>query len=283
MKKVFKVKFNNTRTPISRIAVNTRNLAVSKCLYQASDIGYEYNKPGYYHNRKDGPFYLLAYTKSGEAFLTYRGKEITVRPNSLIFISLLEPSVIETFDSDWEIYFLHVVGSDIDNIYKTATKHGFYIENFDGKFFIDRINEIYDSYTTNYDKYFVSKQIYSLLLDVLKQTENNSCSDMVARAVRYLEQNFSKNISIENMCQELFVSKFHLIRKFELEMKLSPKQYITFLRIQKAKSLLTHTEKSVKEIAQIVGFKTEKNINYAFKTTLGITPNTFRKNLYNEV
>jgi hypothetical protein len=71
MKRVFKVEFNNTRTAVSRLAVNTRNTSLPRALYQACDVGYEYNKPGYYHNRTDGSSYLVAFTKSGGAYLTY--------------------------------------------------------------------------------------------------------------------------------------------------------------------------------------------------------------------
>ena len=283
MKKIFKVEFNNTRTPVSRIASNTRNIGLIRSLYQAADVGYEYNYPGYYHKRTDGSSYLIAYTKSGSAYLTYEGKEIVIRPNSLTFIYLSNPSVIETFDSNWEIYFIHVIGSDIDDIYRNATKQGFYFEGFNGENFIKRIENIYNSYTTNYDKYYISEQIYALLLDVLKQTEKNSAPSVISRAIDYLNKNYASSVSIDQICQDFFVSKYHFIRRFEDELKCSPKQYLTSLRLQKAKSLLVHTNKPINEIAQLVGFKTEKNMNYAFKTFLDTSPKEFRNSLYSEV
>jgi AraC-like DNA-binding protein len=283
MKKIFKVEFNNTRTPVSRIATNTRNIGLIRSLYQAADVGYEFNSPGYYHKRTDGSSYLLAYTKSGNAYLTYEEKEIFIRPNSLTFISLSNPNVIETLDSDWEIYFIHVIGSDIDDIYRNATKLSYYFEDFDGEKFIEYIENIYNCYTNCYDKYFISEQIYSLLLDVLKQTEKVSIPNVITRAIDYLNKYFATNISIDQMCQEFFVSKYHFIRKFEEELNCSPKQYLTSLRLQKAKSLLVHTDKPINEIAQLVGFKTEKNMNYAFKTFLDTSPKEFRNSLYSEV
>jgi AraC-like DNA-binding protein len=184
---------------------------------------------------------------------------------------------------DWEIYFIHVIGSDIDDIYRNATKQGYYMENFDGTRFMEYIDNVYNSYSNNYDKYYISEQIYALLMDVLKQTQSNSDSSVISRAIDYMNRNFCSNLSIDQMCQDLFVSKYHFIRKFENELKCSPKQYITSLRLQKAKSLLIHTRKSVKEIAQLVGFKSEKNRIYAFKSILGTSPNEFRKTLYSEV
>ncbi len=281
-KKTFKVEFNNTRTPASRLAINTRNINIPRSLYQACDVGYEYNKPGYYHKRADGSSYLLAYTKSGGAYLTYENKKISVRPNSLLFIDLGNPSIIEAPDSDWEIYFIHVIGSDIDDVYRNATVQGFYSENFNGANFTSCINNIYNSYSNNYDKYYVAEQIYLLLMDVLRQTQFQRTPNVINRAIEYINRNFCSDFSLDQLCSDLFVSKYHFMRKFEKELKCTPKQYITSLRMQKAKSLLAHTTKSIKEIAQLVGFKSEKNIIYAFKTILKTSPSEYRKSLYSE-
>lgn len=280
-KSVFKDGFIITRNEKSKMATALANPSLQKSLYQAGDVGYEYNNPGYYHKREGGVTYLLAYTKSGKAQLQYEGQEITIMPNSLTFIYLSNPSLIESLENEWEIYFIHVIGSDIDDIYRTVTQSkNFYFENFNSEKFVDCIENIYNSYTSNPDKYYISEQIYSLLIDVMRQVENSSSSNLINRAKTYISKNYTSNISIENMCEELFVSKYYFIRKFEQEIGCTPKQYISQLRIQKAKSLLIHTEKTLLEIAREVGFKTEKNIIYAFKKYLGTTPNDFRKNIY---
>ena len=61
-------------------------------------------------------------------------------------------------------------------------------------------------------------------------------------------------------------------------MGVSPKQYLMKLRVENAKTLLVQTGKAVNEIAILVGFENEKNINYAFKKVLGITPRQYREN-----
>lgn len=278
---IFKEEFKITRTEKSYIATHLANKNLQRSLYQCDTVGYENNENKYYYKRDGGITYLLAYTKSGQAQLQYDGQEITISPNSLTFIYLSNPSVIETFDSNWEIYFMHLIGSDIDDIYRSVTQGKKYnFENFKADNFISHIDNIYNSYSTNPDKYYISEQIYSLLMDVMRQSENALSNNVVTRAKEYIFKNYYNNISIEKMCEELFVSKYYFIRKFEQETGCTPKQYITELRIQKAKTLLVHTSKSLAEIAREVGFKTEKNIIYAFKKVLNKTPNDFRKNLY---
>lgn len=280
MEKIFKYDWNNTQTEKSKIAENTRRDPTMNFLYQARDVGYEYNQKGYYHKRENGVCYLLLYTKSGKATLEYENNVYTLSAGSFIFISLANLNVISAPDSDWEIYFMHAMGSDVDNIYRTF-KHncGCFIENFNEKLFVESVMKIYDEYMlAEIDHYKIAQLIYSLLLDTLKQSNPSPKNVVIEKAIEYLSSNFNKRITIEDLCKKLFVSKYFFIRKFHSAIGCSPKQYLTNLRLEKAKYMLIHTNKSVAEIAQEVGFENEKNIYYAFKTNLGISPTEYKEN-----
>ncbi len=280
MKNYLKAKFKSTRTKDSQIRLNN-NFSKIKSIYCASWSGYEYNTAGYYHEREGGTTYLLCYTQSGHATLSYREKVIDLMPGSLIFINLAEKNVIEAKDSHWEIYFMHVFGSDIDDIYGNATKRTNYFPDYNATIFKECIKNIYDAYgADDIDVYYISGQIYLTLMDVLKNSSNTATSTMVSKAVEYINENYYKDINLDSLCKEIFVSKYFFIRKFQQELKCTPKQYLTRVRLQNARLLLVHTDKSVAEVAQLTGFQTEKNIFYAFRTVLNITPNYFRKHVY---
>ncbi|MBQ2712898.1 MAG: helix-turn-helix transcriptional regulator [Clostridia bacterium] len=82
------------------------------------------------------------------------------------------------------------------------------------------------------------------------------------------------------MAKELFVSKSFLIREFYKDTGSTPKQYLTNIRLQKARLLLIHTNMTIRKIAEESGFGTEKNIFYAFRKELNTTPTEFRKHIY---
>ena len=280
MEKIFKSKFINTRKPTSLLALKNPRDLNKNFLYQALDVGYEYNEKGYYHQRENGVCHLVVYTKSGSALLEYEGKEIELKPNSLLFITFAQKSVIKALDSHWEIYFMHVMGANTDEIYRAVCQYnGYLIENFSDNIFTEGILSLYREYKKpNIDYYSISKIIYSLLLDVVKQSHPDFRHEIVQRAISYLSQNYPKKITLDDICKELFISKYFFIRKFHAEVGCSPKQYLTKLRLEKAKYMLIHTDNSVAEIAQAVGFESEKNIYYAFKSALGISPREYKEN-----
>ena len=270
-----------THNKKSNIASNTNTDRNKKCLYQARDVGYEYNEKGYYLKTQNGSSYLLAYTKSGQATLNYDDHEITLEPGSLLFINLSNKRAISALNTHWEIYFMHVVGSDIDEIFKIVSnsEQGYYFKNYDGQNFMRCVTDICDMYNSEeIDYYEISGRIYLILMELLKRSKPIEWDTVVKRAKEYINVNYANKIKIEDLCKKYFVSKGFFIKKFEQETGFLPKQYLTNLRLEKAKHLLIQTQKSILDVAVLTGFETEKNIYYAFKNVLGISPKEYREN-----
>jgi len=277
----FECEYINTRTSDSYIMHVDRDASLPKSLYKVLSVGYEYNEAGYNNKRSGGSSYLLAYTKNGQAELTYEGQKYTIMPNSLVFISLANDSLIEAPNFPWEIYFMHVYGSDIDDIYRSFVRaHGYYLANIDGDFFIDCVQKIYDCAVTKLDLYYISGQLYLMLMNLLKQSEVSKPTELVGNAINYLNHHFMECVNIDQLAKELFVSKSFLIREFYKNTGYTPKQYLTNVRLQKARLLLVHTNMSIRTIAEESGFGTEKNIFYAFHKELNTTPTEFRNHIY---
>ena len=277
----FESEYVNTRTKNSYIQHIPRDPSLPKSLYKVLSVGYEYNEVGYSHKRSGGTTYLIAYTKSGQAEMFYEGQKYTIMPGSLVFIHLANPSLIEALHSPWEIYFMHIYGSDIDDIYRTFVKsHGYYLANIDAEFFINCVQKVHDCVVNEIDLYNISGQLYLMLMGLLKLSDDRKITELVSRAVDYLNHHFMENINIEALAKELFVSKSFLIREFYKNTGTTPKQYLTNIRLQKARLLLVHTNMTVRSVAEESGFGTEKNIFYAFRKELGTTPTAFRKHIY---
>jgi len=276
----FHFEYNKTSLDTSLVRRIAPDATLPKSLYKVKHVGYEYNGPGYRHKRTSGSTYLLAYTKSGRADVEYAGQRFTVTAGSVLFIDLANDSLIESADSPWEIYFAHVYGSDISDIYRTFVQtNGFTMPLVDERAFVECVLNIAHS-AEEYDPYYISAQIYHVLMDVLRQSKHNLSSSILNRALAYLNCNYGESINVETLCQELHVTKPFLIRKFQEELGYTPKQYLTQLRLEKAKSLLLYSKKSNVTIAEESGFGTEKNLYYAFHSILGLTPNEYRKNAY---
>ena len=98
---------------------------------------------------------------------------------------------------------------------------------------------------------------------------------MVSHAIEYIEENCSKEISLETCAQEIDSSYTYLSRAFKQETGMRFVEYLNKCRLKKAKSLLIRNSLSMKEIVEKAGFR---NYNYffkVFKENEGITPSEF--------
>ena len=84
---------------------------------------------------------------------------------------------------------------------------------------------------------------------------------------------------IEAACEAAFVTASTLQRGFAKHVGMSPKQYLTQLRMNRALELLADNELSVKEISLACGFVDEKYFSRAFKKKYGCSPSQMRKHI----
>ena len=92
-----------------------------------------------------------------------------------------------------------------------------------------------------------------------------------------MEDNFSKDMNLEELAKKAGMSKFHFCRTFKKYLDLSPIQFLTRLRMDRAKTLLGCTHRSISDVAESVGFSDLSNFIKNFKKTVGTTPTGYRK------
>ena len=105
----------------------------------------------------------------------------------------------------------------------------------------------------------------------------------IGRARAYLAQNFSDpNLMLQDAADEVHLSQSHFSTVFAQETGLTFTQYLTALRIGKAKEFLETTEMRSSQIATEVGYNDPHYFSYLFKKNTGMTPGEYRKNSRNE-
>jgi len=99
----------------------------------------------------------------------------------------------------------------------------------------------------------------------------------IVAAKVFIDNNFDKDISLEQISKQAFLSRFHFHRLFKQVYKKTPLQYITQKRIDKAKNLLAEN-KPVTEVCSEVGFESHGSFSLLFKKGTGFPP-TFYRNM----
>lgn len=97
----------------------------------------------------------------------------------------------------------------------------------------------------------------------------------IVYAKLFIDSHYDEKIDLDNIADEAFFSKFHFIRLFNTIYKKTPHQYLSFVRIEKAKQLLT-TDIGVAQVCYAVGFDSVSSFTGLFKRMVGQTPAVYQ-------
>jgi len=111
---------------------------------------------------------------------------------------------------------------------------------------------------------------------IAKRSENRSES-VVERAKKYMQENFSKDISLEDVSQTVDMSSYYFSKVFKEETGVNFIEYLTQLRMEEAKRLLEESDLSIKEVCSEVGYSDPNYFSRNFKKYTGITPTEARE------
>lgn len=111
-----------------------------------------------------------------------------------------------------------------------------------------------------------------------EKLENQSpvSSIYVKKAINYIHQHYDQDIKISQLAELLNIHEGYLYRIFKEYMHVTPNEYLTRLRIEKAKMLLTRTDIPIVEISDYVGINSRQYFTYLFKKYTSITPSKYR-------
>ncbi len=106
---------------------------------------------------------------------------------------------------------------------------------------------------------------------------------MIAREVAYwLETHAAEGVQIGELANRLNMNRSYVTHCFKKVYGLSPRAYLTNLRIREAKRLLQETGDTVEQIADRLSFSSSGHLIRAFRTAMGVTPQQFRKHSQRE-
>ncbi len=107
---------------------------------------------------------------------------------------------------------------------------------------------------------------------------NNKYDECINVIIEYIENNLSKDISLEILAKQSNFSLYHFCRVFKSVTKESPASFIRRKRLLKSIHYLINTSLSIAEIAYKSGFNSASNFNTNFKKQYLVTPSIYRIN-----
>lgn len=280
--------------------MNNSNLPFSAGVLNA--FKYTYNSdPNFFHQRlvKD---YELDYNIGGNRKISINGKLITVGNGSILF---RKPGDHCTSIGAYNCYSL-----TLDFSHKKQDLCGFYdrndsentmqeictnpLLNLIPSHFISRHNsdyiKIYEQLTYNVQKadskaandILINQLLFLVLFDVChisyNETEATTKNRILNETCKYIQENFSKKISIKDLADNVSLSPSYFFKMFKKIANTTPTEYIISIRLSKAKLLLSESNLTISQIAELCGFNDDSYFSYYFKKRFGIRPCEYRSN-----
>ncbi|SHJ70484.1 response regulator transcription factor [Parasporobacterium paucivorans] len=117
----------------------------------------------------------------------------------------------------------------------------------------------------------------NLLAELVHSQSIAPASETMLSALHYIDKHYNENISLSDVADKIFISKNYLCDLFKKELNTTFIDYVTSMRIEKAKYLLTQTNMKMYEISKEVGYNDYAYFSQIFKRYTGITLSNYRK------
>lgn len=228
--------------------------------------------------------YEINYINSGKCIMVIGGKSIALDKGDCVVISpgiahnfivskdrscrIMQLEFFENSDrySIGKIDFLRLTNctdilESLSNLYK-------YRKNINSSEYFNKLFEL------ELSKLFVIIAMHS---DIEEAFQKKYEHHLLKGIFEYIDNNYGYNINLDNLAQEHNMSSRYLRKLFVQSTGLSAIDYITALRLEKAKDLLKNSKNSVSQIALDVGYNSCQYFSSIFKNKIGITPGEFRK------
>ncbi|MEK3886134.1 AraC family transcriptional regulator [Bacillus sp. FSL K6-3431] len=136
---------------------------------------------------------------------------------------------------------------------------------------------------TDYDslcKYASPIYLYELLLILIRfnmEKKFDNANDMRSlKLQQYIDTRYFENITAEDLSLKFGISSRYINDIFKEKFHETPLQYLQKVRINRAKELLTESDKDIVSICFEVGYETLSTFYRTFRNIVGMSPNKFR-------
>lgn len=117
----------------------------------------------------------------------------------------------------------------------------------------------------------------SLKASPMQQKFENELLDEI---LIYINESIFTPLSIEELCHQFSMSRSSLQALFKNNLQIAPKQYISTLKLKKAKELIKEDKYTISEVSNILGYASIHYFSRIFKSEFGMSPSEYAKKIY---
>lgn len=260
-----------------------------------TDIGF-YPHAVHHYRKREVPIdqYVLIYCIKGSGCYEVAGNEHEVKENQYFILPAgLPHAYYSNNDDPWTIYWIHFAGTQA-KYYAEGIIEPVTVSAGINSRTADRNNIFEDIFLTLSDGLTVDNLRYtsSLLhfylgslryLPIYRRCHKRSEGELneeytvVNAAMRYMEENIEKSVTLQELSNYTGYSVSHFSAIFKAKTGHSPLSYFNLLKIKKACELLETTDMKINQVCCMVGIDDSYYFSRLFSKIVGIPPREYRK------
>lgn len=255
-------------------------------------ISYKTKKTEYkihYHNHHE----ILLITE-GKCEMLVNGKPYIAKKGDVVLICNLENHSTKVIEEPYSRYVLTIDPADFQTkigdmrlvaMFKHRGmnfSHCLSTENTEVVHLFRRLYEEKQKRDSFTDEVCISL-LKTLLIDIFRanskcfETSLDKTAETVLKIEGYIDAHYSEELKMDEIAKLFYLNKYYFSHIFKEVTGLSPKQYLTSVRLNRAINLLNEKELTVSEICAECGFSDINNFIRLFKTKFNKTPGEYRK------
>ncbi|WP_158560278.1 AraC family transcriptional regulator [Paenibacillus contaminans] len=258
-----------------------------------ADLVYYYSgsercAPGHSYGPAVRHYYLIHYVRSGHGIFRASGKEHTLRAGQIFLITPGEVTYYQAdLDDPWHYSWVAFDGMEAasclrqvdlttDSPVMTLTRHVNILSSFDMLEDAKKLSGGRDLRLTGGVYIFLSCLLEAAAGE-LAHSESKPRELYVKAAIEFMEKNFSRRMSIEELASYIGLNRSYLCAIFKEVTQQSPQQYLIRYRMERACELLENVSLSVGDISRSVGYDDPLVFSKMFTKLKGLSPRDYRK------
>lgn len=292
MRDSFFEKYKTSEVTNTRRVINTPAPFTRANFFYIQEAGYLKSLKPHLSRRSGLKSYLFLVVLSGSGEVAYRDgasdnrlSPVSAKAGDCFFLDCeSEYTHISSEDDPWELMWIHFYGPQADAYYTYfREQHAWHFHTNNLSELTSAIQSVirYHEEPTDDTDLLTAQQIVNILTLICTESEDNNDDSALTNKLKsilhYLDEHYTEDISLDQLAEQFYISKYYLSREFKKEYGTTIIQYVLTKKITNAKELLRYSNSSIEEIARLCGIDDASYFNKVFKKMEGCTASEYRK------
>ncbi len=236
--------------------------------------------PNHFHD-----YYVIGFIESGQRYLSCKNKGYIIESGDLILFNPMDNHTCQPIDGKTLDYRCINIQKDVMRKAALDITNKDYLPCFKEPVLfhndlvpsLQELHQMIMQEVSDFKKEELFLFIIEELIDeysdaVLEATQEQNTE--IKKVCDFLEENYMKNITLNDLSDLTGLSKYYLLRSFTKQKGISPYSYLETIRIGKAKKFLEQGIAPI-DVAVQTGFTDQSHFTNFFKKLIGLTPKQY--------